>query len=235
MRDFPSERENRGLPVGESTILTAGDGHELSAYLARPDGPARAGLVICQEIFGVNAHIRDVADDFAKEGYLTVAPALFDRIEPGVELAYTADDTTRGRALRTALAWEAVMLDVGAAVEHVRTGPGVGVVGYCWGGSLAWLAACRLPVAAAASYYGGQIHEHRAETPNCPVQLHFGERDPIIPNEHVVEIGALHPDVAIFTYDAGHAFNCEPRPDYDPDAAALARQRTLDFLLQHLA
>ncbi len=220
--------------MGESTILTAGDGHELSAYLARPDGPARAGLVICQEIFGVNAHIRDVADDFAKEGYLTVAPALFDRIEPGVELAYTADDTTRGRALRTALAWEAVMLDVGAAVEHVRTGPGVGVVGYCWGGSLAWLAACRLEVEAAVGYYGGQIHEHRAETPSCPVQLHFGERDPIIPNDHVVEIGGRHPDVAIFTYDAGHGFNCVPRPDYDPDAAALARQRTLDFLLQHL-
>ena len=121
MRDFASEREYRGLPVGDSTTLTAGDGHELGAYLARPDRPARAGLVICQEIFGVTAHIRDVADGFAKEGYLAVAPALFDRIEPGVELTYTADDTTRGRALRTALAWEAVMLDVGAAVEHVRT------------------------------------------------------------------------------------------------------------------
>jgi len=223
--------------VGESITLTASDGHELGDYLARPDGPARAGLVICQEIFGVTAHIRDVADGFAAKGYLTIAPALFDRIERGVELTYTADDTTRGRALRTALAWEAVMLDVSAAVEHVRTGsgPGVaGVVGYCWGGSLAWLAACRLHVAAAVGYYGGQIHEHRAEKPNCPVQLHFGERDPIIPNEHVVEIGALHPDVPIFTYDAGHGFNCVPRPDYNPDAAALARQRTLDFLARHL-
>ena len=223
--------------MGERITLTASDGHELSAYLARPDGPARAGLVICQEIFGVNAHIRDVADGFAKEGYLTVAPALFDRIEPGVELTYTADDTAHGRALRTALAWEAVMLDVGAAVDQVRTEPGAaaaGVVGYCWGGSLAWLAACRLHVAAAVGYYGGQIHEHRAETPSCPVQLHFGERDPIIPNEHVVEIGGRHPDVAILTYDAGHGFNRTPRTDYDPDAAALARQRTLDFLLQHL-
>jgi len=220
--------------VGDQITLTAGDGHALAAYVARPDGPARAGLVVCQEIFGVNAHIRDVADEFAAEGYLTIAPALFDRIEPGVELAYTADDTTRGRALRTALAWEAVMLDVAAAVEYVRTDSQVGVIGYCWGGSVAWLAGCRLPVMAAVGYYVGQIHEHRAETPNCPVQLHFGERDPIIPNEHVVEIGGMHPEVAIFTYDAGHAFNCVPRPDYDPDAAALARQRTLDFLALHL-
>ncbi len=221
--------------MGDMITLAASDGHELGAYLARPKGPARAGLVICQEIFGVNAHIRDVADEFAAEGYLTIAPALFDRLEPGIELTYTSDDTTRGRALRTALAWEAVMLDVGAAVEHVRTDSQVGVVGYCWGGSVAWLAACRLEIAAAVGYYGGQIHEHRAETPSCPVQLHFGERDPIIPNAHVVEIGGLHPDVAIFTYDAGHAFNCVPRLDYDPDVAALARQRTLDFLLQHLA
>jgi len=220
--------------VGDSITLTAGDGQELGAYLARPDGEATAGLVICQEIFGVNAHIRDIADGFAGEGYLTIAPALFDRLEPGVELAYSEDDTTRGRALRTALAWETVMLDVGAAAEAVKTGAGVGVVGYCWGGSLAWLAACRLPVTAAVGYYGGQIHEHRAETPNCPVLLHFGEHDPIISNEQVEEIRALHPDVPIFTYDAGHGFNCVPRADYNPDAAATARQRTLQFLAQHL-
>ena len=220
--------------MGERIELTASDGHRLGAYLARPDGAAKAGLVICQEIFGVNAHIREVTDGFAGEGYLAIAPALFDRIEPGVELAYTADDTARGRALRTALAWDRVMLDVGAAAAEVRAGAGVGVVGYCWGGSLAWLAACRLPVAAAVGFYGGQIHEHRAETPNCPVLLHFGERDPIITKEHVAEIAALHPEVPIFTYDAGHGFNCTARADYDAEAAAVARWRTLDFLAQHL-
>ena len=196
--------------MGDHITLTAGDGHQLAAYIARPVGAARAGLVVCQEIFGVNAHMRDVCDGFAGEGYLTIAPALFDRLERGVELGYGDGDTARGRALRTALARDDVMLDVGAAAEEVRTGSGVGVVGYCWGGSVAWLAACRLEIAAAVGYYGGQVHELRAETPNCPVQLHFGERDPIIPNEQVVEIGALHPEVAIFTYDAGHAFNCVP-------------------------
>ena len=223
--------------MGEHITLTAGDGHELGAYLARPDGPAKAGLLVCQEIFGVNAHMRDVADVFAGEGYLTIAPALFDRLERDVELGYGDDDTARGRALRTALAWEDVMLDVGAAAEEVRTGAGpggVGVVGYCWGGSVAWLAACRLPVQAAVSYYGGQVHEHRAETPACPVQFHFGERDPIIPGDHVSEIAALHPEIPLYTYDAGHGFDCTPRPDYDPAAAALARERSLAFLAQHL-
>lgn len=220
--------------MGERIELTASDGHRLGAYLARPDGPPKAGLVVCQEIFGVNDHIREVADGFAAESYLAIAPALFDRLEPGVELDYTADDTARGRALRTALAWETVMLDVGAAAEEARTGPGVGVVGYCWGGSLAWLAACRLEVAAAVGYYGGQIYEHRAERPACPVLLHFGLRDPIIPNEHVEEIAKLHPEAAIFSYDAGHGFNCAARADYRPEAAALARQRTLQFLAQHL-
>ncbi len=220
--------------MGDHVTLTARDGHQLAAYLARPDGPARSGLVVCQEIFGVNAHIREVADGFAGEGYLTIAPALFDRIERDVKLGYGDDDTTRGRALRTALAWDDVMLDVGAAVDHVGTDSRVGVVGYCWGGSVAWLAACRLTVQAAVSYYGGQVHEHRAETPACPVQLHFGKRDPIIPNEHVVEISAAHPKLPLFTYDAGHGFDCTPRPDYDPDASALARERSLAFLAEHL-
>jgi carboxymethylenebutenolidase len=220
--------------VGDLITLTAGDGHELAAYVARPEGPARAGLVVCQEIFGVNAHMRDVCDGFAAEGYLAIAPALFDRLERGVELGYSDDDTARGRALRTALAWDDVMRDVGAAAEEVRNGAGVGVIGYCWGGSVAWLAACRLPVQASVSYYGGQVHEFRAETPGCPVQFHFGTKDPIIPNEHVEEIAALHPDIPLYTYDAGHAFDCTPRPDYDPAAAALARERSLAFLAERL-
>jgi carboxymethylenebutenolidase len=166
--------------VGDLITLIAGDGHGLAAYVARPEGPARAGLVVCQEIFGVNAHMRDVTDAFAGDGYLAIAPALFDRLERDVELGYSDDDTGRGRALRTALAWDDVMLDVGAAAEEVRGGAGVGVIGYCWGGSVAWLAACRLPVQASVSYYGGQVHEFRAETPGCPVQFHFGTKDPNI-------------------------------------------------------
>lgn len=221
--------------MGDTITLTAGDGHALAAYLARPEGPARAGLVVCQEIFGVNQHIRNVVDGFAGEGYLAIAPALFDRIERGVELGYGDDEVTRGRALRTALDWDDVMLDLGAAAEQVRTAAGVGAIGYCWGGSLAWLAACRLPVQAAVCYYGGQIHEHRAETPACPVQLHFGEHDPLIPAEQVAEIAEAHPELPLYPYDAGHGFDCTPRADYDAAAAALARERTLAFLAEHLA
>jgi carboxymethylenebutenolidase len=220
--------------LSETITLTASDGHRLDAYLARPQGDAKAGLVICQEIFGVNEHIREVADGFAGEGYLTIAPALFDRLERGVELAYDEDGTARGRALRTALAWDDVMRDVAAAADQVRGGGGVGIVGYCWGGSLAWLAACRLEVDAAVGYYGGQIHQFRDETPRCPVLLHFGKRDPLITNEQVAEIAVRHREVPIFTYDAGHGFNCTARGDYDAEAAALARQRTLQFLAQFL-
>ncbi len=233
--------------MGEQVTLTAADGHELGAYLARPDGEARAGLVVCQEIFGVNGHIRAVVHGFAAEGYLTVAPALFDRVERGVELAYDEAGFTRGRGLRSGLSVETVMLDVAAAVVAAGAaaadyaGPeaevevGVGVVGYCWGGSLAWLAACRLEVAAAVGYYGGQIHEHRNETRRCPVLLHFGGVDAATPEEQVAEIRALHPEVEIRTYpDAGHGFNCDLRADYHAEAAALARRRSLAFLARHL-
>jgi carboxymethylenebutenolidase len=220
--------------MGEYIALSASDGHDPGAYLARPQGSPRAGLVVCQEIFGVNAHIRQVTDGFAAEGYLAVAPALFDRIGRGVELAYDEAGVARGRELRTAIAWETVMRDVDAAAEAVRAGAGVAVVGYCWGGSLAWLAACRLDVQAAAGYYGGQVHEHRGETPGCPVMLHFGDQDPIIPGGDVAEIGSLHPEVQIYTYPAGHGFNCDARGNFDQAAAGLALERTLAFLAEHL-
>lgn len=221
--------------MSETTKLTAADGNELDAYVVRPDGTPKGGLVVCQEIFGVNHHIRAVAERFAAAGFFAVAPALFDRVKPGVELDYTADGVAEGRALRTALAWDDVTADVGAAVAAARVAGKVGVVGYCWGGSLAWLAACRLDIAAAVGYYGGQIHEHRAETPRAPVMLHFGERDELIPPEHIAEIGRQHPAVRIFTYPAGHGFNCDARADFDADSAALAGERTLAFLDQHLA
>ena len=220
--------------MGEFITLSASDGHDLGAYLARPQGPPRAGLVVGQEIFGVNAHIRQVTDGFAAEGYLAVAPALFDRMERGVELAYDEAGVARGRELGTAMAWETALRDMDAAAETVRTGAGVAVIGYCRGGSLAWLAACRLDVQVAVGYYGGQIHEHRGETPGCPIMLHFGERDGIIPAEHVAEIAAAHPEIPIFIYPVGHGFNCDVRADYDPATAGLALERTLAFLAEHL-
>ena len=220
--------------MAEILKLTAADGNELNAYVARPDETPKGGLVVCQEIFGVNSHVRAVADGFAGEGFLAVAPALFDRIKPGVELDYTEEGVAEGRALRTGLAWDDVMADIAAAVEAAREAGSVGVVGYCWGGSLAWLAACRLEIAAAVGYYGGQIHEHRRETPRAPVMLHFGELDDLIPHKHVAEIGRLHPKVQIFNYPAGHGFNCDARADFDEDSAGIAGERTLAFLDEHL-
>ena len=220
--------------MAETVTLTAADGNELEAYVARPEGPPKGGLVVCQEIFGVNRHIRAVTDGFAREGFTAVAPALFDRIKPGVTLDYGTEGVAEGRELRGALAWDDVMSDVAAAVEAAREAGPVAVVGYCWGGSLAWLAACRLEVAAAVGYYGGQIHEHRRETPRAPAMLHFGELDDLIPRDHVAEIGRLHPEVQIFTYPAGHGFNCDARADFDEDSAGTARERTLAFLDQHL-
>ena len=220
--------------MGNTERLTAGDGHRFDAYLARPADGVKAGLVLCQEIFGVNAHIRKVADGFAADGYLVVAPALFDRVERGVELCYAEPDLAKGRELRTSIPWDQVVVDVGAAVEEAAKGGKVGVIGYCWGGSVAWLAACRLPVAAAVGFYGGQIHELRDQQPRCPVMLHFGEKDSIIPMQHVDEIRARHPDVQSYVYPAGHGFSCDERTDYHLESAALARKRTLDFLAEHL-
>lgn len=220
--------------MGETLSLTAADGHKLEAYLARPEGAPRGGLVVCQEIFGINQHIHNVTDGFAHEGYLAIAPALFDRRKQGVELDYGEEGTAEGRALRSAIAWSDVVADVEAAASAVAEAGKVGAVGYCWGGSIAWLAACRLKIAGAVGYYGGQIHEHREETPGCPVMLHFGEHDALIPLEQVAEVRRLHPAVEVFTYPAGHGFNCDARADFDEEAAGIAAERTLAFLALHI-
>lgn len=216
--------------MGEKAQITADDGHELTAYVARPTGEIRGGLVIVQEIFGVNAHIRAVADGFAAEGYLAVAPALFDRIRPDIELAYDEAGVAEGRALRPQVSWESTVYDVTAALSHAAEAGAVGVVGYCWGGSIAWLAACRLSPTAAVCFYGGHIYEFRDETPNCPVMFHFGEQDQGIPLEQARAVQAAHPDCPFFTYPAGHGFNCDLRGSYHAESADLARRRTLDFL-----
>ena len=220
--------------MGETIQLTAADGHQLAAYLAKPAGAPKGGLVVCQEIFGVNVHIRSVADGYAEAGYLTVAPALFDRTERGVELGYDEDDVTTGRAYRANVTWDQALADVTASLVVAAEAGKTGVVGYCWGGSVAWLAACRLPVAAAVCYYGGQIHDFREEQPGCPTMLHFGEEDGQIPPDHVAAIRAERPEAEVFIYPAGHGFNCDRRGSYHEASAAQARERSLAFFGEHL-
>ncbi len=220
--------------MGETVTLDAEDGNEFTAHRARPSASPRGGLVVIQEVFGVNDHIRLVADGFAAEGFDAIAPALFDRKEAGVELTYDADGLQRGRALRVALGWDAPLRDIAAAIAAVAESGKVGVVGYCWGGSLAWLSATRLDIACSVAYYGGQINQFRGETPRCPTLLQFGETDAFIPSEHHQLIAERHPDIPIHVYPAGHGFNCDARADYHADSARLARERTLAFLAEHV-
>ena len=212
------------------TRLTASDGHELDAYEVHPEGAA-ASIVIVQEIFGVNAHIRSVVDRYASFGYRAIAPALFDRGERGVELDYDDVGKTRGIELVMPIAFDAAMLDVAAAVDHVSdTGP-VAVIGYCFGGSVAWIAADVLPIAAAVGYYGGQVFGMNDREPKVPTMLHFGELDAGIPLDQVQAVAAAHPDVPVHVYEgADHGFNCDARPQHDARSAAIALGRTLEFL-----
>jgi carboxymethylenebutenolidase len=215
--------------------LQAADGPRLGAWVARPPAQPRGGLVVVQEIFGVNSHISAVADGFAADGWLAVAPALFDRVERDVELGYTPADIARGRTLRAGCAEDAALADIAAAREHAARAGKVGIVGYCWGGLISWLAACRLyGLDAAVVYYGGGVPDRAAERPRCPVLAHFGERDDNIPLAGVRALAAKQPAVELHTYAAGHGFNCDQRGSYDAAAAALARERTLAFLTRHL-
>ncbi len=223
--------------MGSAVILEASDGHRLDAYEAVPADAARGGVVIVQEIFGLNHHIRSIVDQYAAEGYAAVAPAIFDRARRGAELGYTPEGTQEGRALRTRIGWDAPLLDIEAAARSIaaRTGRAPAVIGYCWGGSLAWLAACRSPeVTCAVAYYGGQIAQLLSERPRVPVLLHFGGRDALIPPADVAAIRGAHPEAEVFVYPAGHGFNCADRPDHDPVSAAAALTRTLAFLQRHL-
>ncbi len=223
--------------MSEYVTLQAADGNEFSAYVARPEGDPVAGLVVVQEIFGVNAHIRSVADGYAKDGFLAVAPALFDRIQPGVELGYEGGDRQAAMGFSRKLDADKSLADVAAAVEFAAGAAGkkVGVIGYCCGGTMAWLAAARLHPAAAVGYYGGRIAHYAAETPSAPVMLHFGEQDTHIPAEDVEKIHAAHPEVEIHCYGAGHGFNCDARGSYNAAASREARERSLSFLKTHLA
>ncbi len=236
----PAERTMAGrsqtmqeFPMGDMLTLTADDGVTIAAYQVKPAGTPKGGIVVVQEIFGVNHHIRAVADRFAAAGYLAVAPALFDRVEKGVDLGY--DAMGEGMALMQKTSQSAAMRDVAAAVKAAATAGAVGVVGFCWGGTLAYAAAARLDtVAAAVGYYGGGIAGILADRLHCPVMLHFGEQDSHIPMSDVEKIRHAHPDLPIYTYPAGHGFNCDERGSYDKASADLAWGRTIAFLGQHI-
>jgi carboxymethylenebutenolidase len=223
--------------MGTKIRLKAADGHELDAYFAESSGLARGAIVLVQEIFGVNSHIRSVADDYASQGYHVIAPALFDRVQRNLELGYNPTDTGQGMKAARQIGMDAALQDVAASISHARAEwreLKVGVLGFCYGGSLAWLAATRLDPAATVCYYGGQIASNATEMPRCPVMMHFGAKDPHIGPAEIEKIKAVQPDVPLFLYDAGHGFNCDQRKDFEPESAKLARQRTLEFFNRHL-
>ncbi len=225
--------------MGETIKLTAADGHTFDAYVASPEGTPKAALVVVQEIFGVNAHIRSVADHFASEGYLSIAPALFDRKERGVELGYTGADMQKAMTLMPTQPGdtENAIADIAAAAAFARDEykTQVGVVGYCWGGSMAWVSAAQLPIAAAVGYYGGFITKYIDKAPKAPIMLHFGKKDDHIPISDVEKIEATYPEIPVYLYDAGHGFNCNVRGSYDEPSAKLALERTLAFFAEHLS
>lgn len=217
--------------------LTAADGVTIGAYEAVPAGTPRGGIVVIQEIFGVNQHIREVVDGYAAEGYAAIAPQIFDRVEKGVELGYT-DQAEFDKGLKIAfqdMQMPQTLLDLQAAINAVSPHGKVGVVGYCFGGLLTWMAACELEgVAAGSAYYGGGIAGEAGRSAKCPVMMHFGEKDAHIPMSDVETVRKAQPDVQVFVYDADHGFNCDHRASYDATSAATAKERTLAFFDKHL-
>jgi carboxymethylenebutenolidase len=216
--------------MGNMISLTAADGHGLGAYRAGPD-QAAPGLVVIQEIFGVNGHIREVCDRFAAEGFAVVAPALFDRAEKDIELGYTPDDVQAGLAFRAKVPEAGTLADIAAAAAVLGDRP-TGIIGYCWGGTLVWQAASETKLfKAGVGWYGGGIPAAKDATLNCPVQLHFGEADHGIPLEGVEAVRQAHPEIDVFVYaGAGHGFGCDRRGSYDAAAYAQAQARSLAFL-----
>jgi carboxymethylenebutenolidase len=231
--------------MGTMINLTSADGTTIPAYEARPSTAPKGAIVLLQEIFGLNSHIRAVVDGYAADGYYVLAPATFHRAEPGVELGYSPEDMQRGFALKTAA--EAVkpllMQDVQAAINHAaKQGPSeantlkVGVTGYCWGGLLTWRAATTLTgVSAAVPYYGGGMHLELENAPRCPTMAHLSDNDAYVPMDGVAALQKAHPGVQVHIYAAKHGFNCDQRASWHAEAAALARARTLAFFAQHLA
>ena len=221
--------------MGKMIELTAADGHKLAAYRADPAGKPRGAIVVIQEIFGVNSHIKQVADGYAADGYVAIAPAMFDRVQKNFDVGYSPEDIAKGREVRGKVTNDMAMKDAEAAVKAVTDVGKVGIVGYCWGGLVTWLAAAKIPgLAAAAPYYGGGILDNADLEPKVPLMGHFGERDQHIPVDGVKKLAAKHSKHQIFIYAADHGFNCDHRGSYDAPAAKQARERTLAFFRKHV-
>jgi carboxymethylenebutenolidase len=218
--------------MGQNVELSASDGHQLDAYFAEPSGKPRGGIVVIQEIFGVTRHIRAVADQYAAAGFTAIAPALFDRVERNIDVPYT--DMAKGFGYMQKLKNEEVMLDIQAGIDRVSSAGKVGVVGYCWGGTMAYLASARLKVAAAVAYYGGGINNYTSEKPRAPIMFHFGEKDSHIPQSAVDKIRADVPNGIFNIYPADHGFNCTDRASFEPESAKLALARSLEFFHKHV-
>jgi carboxymethylenebutenolidase len=226
--------------MGQFTEIKAADGQSIPAYVAQPKGQAKGGIVVIQEIFGVNSHIRNVTDDYAQQGYLAIAPAIFHRVKPDVDLGYEQADMEQGMALKAAtetLPSPGVMQDIQAAIKYAAQAGKVGIVGYCYGGLLTWRSACTLDgLSAAVPYYGGGVTtpDEVARKPKCPVLAHFGDKDHWITLDSVEAFKKAHPEVEVHVYHANHGFNCDHRGSYNAEAAKLARERTLAFFARNL-
>jgi carboxymethylenebutenolidase len=222
--------------MGKMTEVQMNDGVSIRVYRAAPLGTPRGGIVIMHEAYGMNDHIRGMCERYAAEGYLALAPALYDRVEHGVEIpGYSDEDLEAALRMRKGADWDRSVEDMRTVVGLAREAGPVGVVGYCWGGSLAWLAATRCGVDAAVSYYGGQIIQFIDETPGCPFMAHFAEHDVHVPPESASVVEEHYPNVPVYMYDANHGFNCDQRVDYDADSAAVAQERTFGFFVAHLS
>jgi carboxymethylenebutenolidase len=221
--------------MGEWTTLKAADGFELKAWLAAPKGAPKGAVVVIQEIFGVNAHIRSVTDRVAEAGYLAIAPAVFDRVEKDVELNYDQAGMGKGMEIAGKMDRTKTLSDIAAAIEAVKSAGKVGITGFCMGGTYTWLAAAQLPgLSAASGYYGGGILGLKDLEPKIPTILHFGEKDAHIPIDGVHELEKLHKDVPIYIYPADHGFHCDARGSYDAPSAKIAWERTMAFFAKHL-
>lgn len=222
--------------MGNFIQLKGADGNQLAGYESKPATPAKAGIVVVQEIFGVNNHIRSVTDRLAQAGYHCIAPAFFDRIKKGFDIGYTPDDIAKGREIAMQLKTEQIEADMLAGLAHLRAAglKKVGIVGFCFGGTVAWRGAASGKFDAAVSYYGGGVYANRQLKAKCPTMMHFGDKDQYIPVVQVEEITATHPDVIVHRYDADHGFHCDERGSYDAPSAKIAYARTLEFFAKHL-
>src|SRR5688572_19786265 len=221
--------------MGKNIELTAADGHKFDAYVAEPSGKPRGALIVVMEIFGVNSHIKRVTDEYAGDGYLAIAPAFFDRVQPGLDVGYSPPEIETARALMQKMNFNDALKDVEAAKHHVASAGKTGIIGYCWGGATSFKAACNVDgLACAVAYYGGAIPSMINEKPKCPVMFHWGETDASIPLDKAKEVAARHSDQIHHCYPAGHGFNCEQRGSYHKESAYKARPRSLEFIRKHV-